>query len=386
MLHIIRLILSYILYEFSSRNKNVIIFSGYNGVKYNFNSKYLFEYFLSVPNYKSYFIINNDSLRNHLNNTIGNYFITTKNINDLKLIFKASTWITSGGLPIRIPYVNRNRVVVNLWHGFPFKGIGVDNGENSIIQNLLIRFIYSKYDLISSTSELCQQIMARSFAVKQSKVKILGQVWNDQLWKENNKMTILQSIYGSRLPDVDKLFLYAPTWRNNRKTELFPFPDFSLARLEDFLEKHKMIICLRTHQLDVNNTTIYASCKRILLLNDDKVADIMTILNIFDGLISDYSSIIFDYLLLDRPIILLPYDKSEYISERHINFDFELFEFIDSPNNMDRFLDLLIKTSYNYQLSDKQKRFKEVIHYYKDNCSCERHYNEISRLIDYKFQ
>lgn len=41
-----------------------------------------------------------------------------------------------------------------------------------------------------------------------------------------------------------------------------------------------MIICLRTHQLDINNATNYTACKRILLLNEDKVADIMAILNI----------------------------------------------------------------------------------------------------------
>lgn len=265
MLHIIRLFLSYLLYEFSTRKKDVVIFSGYNNLKYNFNSKYLFEYFLTVSNYKSYFIINDDSLRKHLNETIGDFFITTKNLNDLKLIFTAFTWITSGGLPIRIPFVNRNRVVVNLWHGIPFKGIGISNGENSILQNFLIRFIYSKYDLISSTSEFFQQIMARSFAIKQNRVKILGQAWNDQLWKVNDRMHILQSLYGSRLPAVDKLFLYAPTWRNKHKTDFFPFLDYSLNQLEDFLEKHKMIICIRTHQLDINNVTNYASCKRILL-------------------------------------------------------------------------------------------------------------------------
>ena len=383
---IVRLFLSYLLYEFSTRKKEVVIFSGYNGLKYNFNSKYLFEYFLTKSDYKSYFIINDDSLREHLNSTIGNFFITTKKQQDLKLIFTAFTWITSGGLPIRIPYVNRNRVVVNLWHGIPFKGIGVANGENSVIQNILIRFIYSKYDLISATSELFQQIMTRSFAVKQNQVKILGQAWNDQLWKLNNRMKILQSLYGPDLPTVDKVFLYAPTWRNKHKTTFFPFADFSLNRLEDFLEKHKMIICLRTHQLDINNATNYTACKRILLLNEDKVADIMAILNIFDGLISDYSGIILDFLLLDRPIILLPYDESEYISERNVNFDFELFEFINSPKDMNCFLNLLLEVTNNFSVPNKQRRFKDVVHYYTDNRSCERHYNEISKLIKFKYR
>ena len=180
--------------------------------------------------------------------------------------------------------------------------------------------------------------------------------------------------------------MYAPTWRNKHKTTFFPFADFSLNRLEDFLEKHKMIICLRTHQLDINNATNYTACKRILLLNEDKVADIMAILNIFDGLISDYSGIIFDFLLLDRPIILLPYDESEYISERNVNFDFELFEFINSPKDMNCFLNLLLEVTNNFSVPNKQRRFKDVVHYYTDNHSCERHYNEISKLIKFKYR
>lgn len=386
MLHFLSLFLSYILYEFSYRKKNVIIFSGYNSMKYNFNSKYLFEYFIKhASNYQSYFIINDDVLRESLNETIGNYFITTKKMKDLRLIYSAFTWVTSGGLPIRIPYVNRNRIVVNLWHGLPFKGIGLLNGENSCIQNILIRFIYSKYDLISCTSELFQQIMIRSFASNNNCVKILGQVWNDQLWEKNSKFSILQSIYGAHLPVTQKVFLYAPTWRNKHKTSIFPFADYSLKELEDFLEKHQIIICLRTHQLDINNIEAFTACKRILLLNEDKVTDIMSILNIFDGLISDYSGIIFDFLLLDRPIILLPYDKLEYISERRINFDFELLQFLDIPESMGSFLKQLLKVSNNFSLPDKQKRFKKVAHYYIDNYSSERHYNEIVRLIESKY-
>ena len=103
-------------------------------------------------------------------------------------------------------------------------------------------------------------------------------------------------------------------------------------------------------------------------------------------LISDYSGIIFDFLLLDRPIILLPYDESEYISERNVNFDFELFEFINSPKDMNCFLNLLLEVTNNFSVPNKQRRFKDVVHYYTDNRSCERHYNEISKLIKFKYR
>ena len=385
MLYYFRIFISYLLYEFGVRRKDIIIFSGYKNLKYNFNSRYLFEFFLEKKsNLKCFFVIDDDNLRRRLNEIVGDYFVTTNSWKDLKLIFSAGTWITSGGLPIRIPYVNRNRVVVNLWHGLPFKGIGLLNNENTCLQNLLIYWVYSKYDLFSSTSELFQQIFARSFSINSKSIKILGQPWNDQLWNENDKYEVLGDIYGDNLPPFYKVFLFAPTWRSGRCTSFFPFKDFSKNRLESFLEKYQLLICLRTHQLEANRVKDYVSCKRVLLLNEDRVTDIMSILNIFDGLISDYSGIIFDYLLLDRPIILLPYDKEEYTSERSVNFNIDSFEFDPPPYNIDSFFSLLQKAVCCKCISQKQLRFKNVVHYYIDNNSCQRHYEEIMKLIKMK--
>ena len=388
MIHYLRIFFSYLRYEFAGRAKNIIVFSGYDNVKYNFNSKYLFEYFLlEAPQYKVYFIINNDALRAELNTRVGPFFITTKNFSHLRIIFKAFTWITSGGLPIRIPYANRHRVVVNLWHGLPFKGIGLMNGENNFVQNILIRFIYSRYDFISATSELFQQIMSRSFAVSIERVKILGQAWNDQLWNRQDKVEFLQRTYD--LPfDVsseDRLVLYAPTWRASTSTRFFPFPDFSLESFQHFLEENRIVLCLRTHQLDSNHVEKYRSCPRILLLNEDKIADIMSVLNNFDALISDYSGIIFDFLLLDRPIILLPYDKEEYVLTRRVNMDFSVLESVPSPQTMADFMLLLSEIGKN-KITPKQQRLKAVCHLWLDNQSCKRHMDAITELINRKYR
>lgn len=70
MLNYLRILFAYLRYEFAARSKNTVVFSGYDSLKYNFNSKYLFEYFLAnAPQYKVYFIINNDVLRAELNKT-----------------------------------------------------------------------------------------------------------------------------------------------------------------------------------------------------------------------------------------------------------------------------------------------------------------------------
>ena len=382
-------LLAYLRYEFCSKDKYTIVFSGYNNQKFNFNSKYLFEYYLlHKENYKLYFIIDNDHLRERLNEQIGPYFITSKTFSGLKTIFKAFVWITSGGMPIRIPFANRDRVVVNLWHGVPFKAIGLMNGENTWFQNFCIKHIYSKYDIITATSSRFAQIMARSFNVEDSKVKILGHPWSDSLWNDNDKCAILNGLFDLpfEIHNNDKIALYAPTWRANVNTVIFPFEDFSLQALEDYLEENKMVICLRTHQPDVNNIEAYRKCRRILILNEDKVSDIMSILNIFDILISDYSGMMFDYLLLDRPLILLPYDKEEYLSTRRLSVGFEEIEMIPSPTNFAEFLSTLTVAANQKTPSDKQVNFKSMCHFHQNADSCRRHHEAILEMIEEKYK
>ena len=386
---LLQTIFAYLRFEFGKKDKYTIVFAGYNNLKYNFNSKYLFEYYLAHnKNYKLYFIIDNDQLREQLNEELGPYFITSKTIEGLRIIFKAFTWITSGGMPVRIPFANRDRVTVNLWHGVPFKAIGLMNGENSWLQNFCIKHIYSKYDVVTATSERFAETMALSFNVPRNKVKILGHPWSDSLWTQNDKVEILNKLFDLpyEISKDEKVVLYAPTWRANVNTVIFPFEDFSLEALEDFLEKNRMVICLRTHQLDLNNIEAYKNCRRILILNEDKVADIMSVLNIFDILISDYSGMIFDYFLLDRPLILLPYDKTEYLATRRLTIDFEEIEMIPSPTNFKEFITSLSYAASQTEPSQKQQAFKNICHHHQDADSCKRHFDLIAEIIEEKYK
>lgn len=388
MLTKILMILSYFKYQFGRRESNRIIFMGYACKKYNFNTKYLFEYIIkNNPEFECYFIIDDKDLRNKLNCSIGNFFISRSSLADLKLIFQAGTWITPGGLPIRIPYVGYKRVVMNLWHGIPIKGIGIYNHENNWIQNVLIKFIYSKFDSYSSTSELFQQIMSKSFNVDYEKSPILGQAWNDQLYKTHDKLEIINKLFRNQI-DVNydtKLILYAPTWRNDKNTVLFPFKDFSVQELDYFLEKNNAYIFLRTHQLDRGSFNCEYS-KRIRNLNEDKVVDIMEILNIFDILVSDYSGIYMDYLLLDRPIILLPYDLEDYTSTRYLNMDYKYFSTGVEPNTFKEFKRKIQELIKEPKITSEQARLKELTHLWKDGNSCERHVDYLNRLIKTKLK
>src|SRR5699024_10035846 len=153
--------------------------------------------------------------------------------------------------------------------------------------------------------------MAESFGVSQEKIKIWGQPRNDAIFKKNNKNEILNELY-SDLLSHQNIILYAPTFRDNSKTILFPFEDFDSKQLDNFLEENQLLIFIRCHQSDINNIEKNFG-NRVKFINEDKIEDIMDIINIFDLLITDYSSIYIDYLLTNNPILFLPYDKEEYL-------------------------------------------------------------------------
>ena len=67
--------------------------------------------------------------------------------------------------------------------------------------------------------------------------------------------------------------------------------------------------------------------------------DIMEILNIFDLLITDYSSIYIDYLILNRPMIFLPYDKERYLQGRGMNFEYDKVTPGAKPESLREFMD-----------------------------------------------
>lgn len=384
MRNILTILFQYTKGIFKKKDISTIIFMGYNAEVFNFNSRYLFEYYeQNHPEYNIYFILNDKAAYNKYKKIYGDSIINSLEKKNIKLIFSAGTWITSGGLPFRLPFVNKKRVVVNLGHGMPLKGLGLDNKENTFIQNLGIRAIYSQYDLISATSSIFQSILARSYSSTNNKVPIIGNCWDDYVLKEKDARKVLTSLY-SNLPEFKKTILYAPTWRQNAETWIFPFEDFDTIDFENFLEENDIIIFLRLHHLDKNNIDKYSNCHRIKLINQDIVADIMELLSIFDVLITDYSSIMVDYLLLNRPIILLPYDQKEYSSTRTLNIPIDLFNFYNNINNTEDLKYTLKMLIENPEVTQKQLDVLNQCFKYKDNQNCNRHYEAIKNLIEIK--
>lgn len=321
---------------------HIWLFSSTDNSHYNYNSRYLFEYVKeNLPEITPLFVINDPELRNSLSSKYGKqYFIETESIQGIRQALSAGVWFTSAGLPAYGTGLHKKRLIINLWHGVPLKKIALLDPNLKKAARIYFKKIFSEnYTCILTTSHELIPLMARSFAVSEDKIKVWGQPRNDGMFQKNDCRKILGQLFPD-LPEYTKTVLYAPTFRDYGQVQLFPFKDFDQKQLEAFLEEKNMLLFIRTHVAEQGSAAPYLG-KRIRFLGNEQAEDVTGILNIFDCLITDYSSIYIDYLLTDKPMIFLPYDRQQYLDGRGMNFDYDDVTPGPKPETFNDFLDAL---------------------------------------------
>lgn len=323
-------------------DSHIWLFSSTDNSHYNYNSRYLFEYVKeNLPEITPLFVVNDPELRNSLSSKYGKqYFIETESIQGIRQALSAGVWFTSAGLPAYGTGLHKKRLIINLWHGVPLKKIALLDPNLQKAARIYFKKIFSEnYTCILTTSHELIPLMARSFAVSEDKIKVWGQPRNDGLFQKNDCREILGQLFPD-LPEYTKTVLYAPTFRDYGQVQLFPFKDFDQKQLEAFLEEKNMLLFIRTHVAEQGSAAPYLG-KRIRFLGNEQAEDVTGILNIFDCLITDYSSIYIDYLLTDKPMIFLPYDRQQYLDGRGMNFDYDDVTPGPKPETFNDFLDAL---------------------------------------------
>ena len=323
-------------------DSHIWLFSSTDNSHYNYNSRYLFEYVKeNLPEITPLFVINDPELRNSLSSKYGKqYFIETESIQGIRQALSAGVWFTSAGLPAYGTGLHKKRLIINLWHGVPLKKIALLDPNLKKAARIYFKKIFSEnYTCILTTSHELIPLMARSFAVSEDKIKVWGQPRNDGLFQKNDCREILGQLFPD-LPEYTKTVLYAPTFRDYGQVQLFPFKDFDQEQLEAFLDEKNMLLFIRTHVAEQGSAAPYLG-KRIRFLGNEQAEDVTGILNIFDCLITDYSSIYIDYLLTDKPMIFLPYDRQQYLDGRGMNFDYDDVTPGPKPETFNDLLDAL---------------------------------------------
>ena len=352
-----------------SPDPRIWIFSSTDNRHFNYNSRYLFLYVKDhCPDIRPRFVINDDAMRAKLNIFYGRdasdeaYFIETKSAAGIRQVLSAGVWFTSAGLPVYGTGLSKGRRIVNLWHGVPLKTIALADRSEHPLQRLYFQKIFSEnYTDVAATSPAVSRVMQRSLGVTEEKMRIWGQPRCDVLRAPFDRAVFLRRMYPDLGFQPAKVILYAPTFRSDGPVRLFPFDDFDSAALETFLEREGILLCVRMHPAEETAEPLPPT-SHLRYLNEEKLEDICEGLAAFDLLITDYSSIYIDYLLLDRPMIFLPYDLESYRASHGFSFPYEKVTPGEKPATMAAFFEALTRRQSEDPYAARRRKIRRFFH------------------------
>lgn len=385
-LHILIFILRnfyYLIEKLVKKDKRIALFFLTEKYYYD-NSKYLFEYMREKDDFKSVLFTANKSLYRTLEAKFPNQVVYALSLKGLWLFLRTRNVIISYGISAApfFPYYlsEKCKYVIYLGHGTPMKKMGL---QTEVWQKYGKRYQLQRYSFMAACSPLEQELHKAGFAMNIDDVWVSGLPRNDYLLSAPKDEALI-----AKHPYLNqKVILYAPTWREETQSaEFFPFQDFDAEQLDAFLEKEQAYILLRGHKEDIKradelNRFDVSKMKRVMKADQDLFPDVYELLPYVDVLLTDYSSIWIDYLLLDRPIIYIPYDLEEYLKTKGLFLEFEKNTPGYKAINYNEFqTQLETYLSSPSEHANWRKEIRDMYHTHQDGNSAERVYHLIKEL------
>lgn len=253
--------------------------------------------------------------------------------------------------------------VIQLWHACgAFKKFGQRGTNMSLPED---RATHAQYNLVCVSGENLRSIYADAFDVNYNKVKALGCPRTDDYFNKRLINKTKRKIYFRHPSLIGKsVIVYAPTFRDVGcdRSEFHPELDFDRLS-KDLLPNQILLIC--PHPV-MKNDILPKKYKNIRVMRDFSTNDYMLI---SDMLITDYSSVIFEYALLRKPIAFFCYDLPTYDRGFYLNYPEDLPG--DIYTNQDELTDYLTHPE-KHILTDKMNSFVEKYMSACDGHSCER--------------
>lgn len=330
---------------FIPMDKKMIVFSGHSR-KYNDSPRAIYEYMIAHPEYKDYKYV--WALEDPENVDVPGPAIKIKADTPqyFKYTLKAKYWITCVNIERSLKYKKKNCIYLNTWHGTAFNTIGNEAcGRKDYDFSHITYFCYE--------SEFQKYHCMKGFNTREDAMIPTGYPRNDTLYQTTpNEVSELKGKLG--LPLDKNILLYAPTWRDstNRGESYDIRPPINISKWEEKLSDNYVLL-LRTHAY----TTKLLGVEFNTFIRDfTSYPDVNDLFKVADILISDYSSCITDYCILERPIICFAYDYDEYKATRGLNIDFDK----EMPSGVMRTEDEVITHILTMDLNSERQKTKEL--------------------------
>lgn len=340
---------------FIKTDDKLILFNSYAGRKYDDSPKEIFERIQKDRRFIDYKFVwaFHDPYKFKVEDAT---IIRTDGIKYFLTALKARVWITNSSVERGLSFKNKETLYINTWHGSPIKTMGSDIVENNSSFKSKAK---NNIDYMNAQSRFEADIFSSCFGILRDHFLEVGLPRNDILscYSEEMRETIRNKL---SIPSNKTVILYCPTFREFEKDEglgVVMAPPMNLTIWEKELG-NRFVLLFRAHYevskaLEIKDSDFARNMTDYPSLNELMIAS--------DVLISDYSSIFFDYSIMDKPMIHFTYDYDEYKSKRGMYFDIR--EYIDGSDNESDIITML--KNMDYDDISKTKKFRDTyVEYY----------------------
>ena len=353
--------------KYTKVDPETIIFESFAGKAYSDSPKAIYEYMSKTyPQYNYKWILRKPK-STYVPKPAEKIKRSSKNYYDA--YSKAGFWVSNARTPLHL-YKKENQTYIQTWHGTPLKRLANDMAEvkmpgtNTEKYKRNFKNETKRWDVLISPNEYSTEIFQSAFWMDRENILEIGYPRNDVLVNNQNNQKYIEEIKRKlNLPKDKKVILYAPTWRDDEYIKKGKYQFELKINLPKMYEElgDDYVILLRMHYLIANQIDIKGyEDFAIDVSNYNNVSDLYLV---SDCLITDYSSVMFDYAILKRPQIFFAYDLEKYEGElRGFYLDYmkdlpgpittESDELIHQLKNLDQ-----IENSFKNEIDQFHERF-----------------------------
>lgn len=309
------------LYKTIEVDENHILYQVRDGQSMTDSPYAIFKYLMEHQAYQKYihiWVVASQKMQKAYSKKFNKYknvkFIVKESDDYLHYLAKCKYLINNATFPT---YFTKkpNQVYVNTWHGTPLKSMGLDIKDNLLeSQNTIRNFLSSDY--IISPNQHTTDIFKKAFKLEElndDAILEIGYPRIDATLKAQSE-TVIQKLKKQGLKMTNApILLCSPTWRGHTVST----PEDNIEEMEEMIEvlnkKTDYQVLLKVHPFIYRKAEGNKKLKKYLV-ND--TFDTNELLSIVDLLVTDYSSIFFDYLVTNKPIIFYTPDYEDYEENR----------------------------------------------------------------------
>lgn len=374
------------------RTDKVLVFGSYRGA-FNDNTKYLFLYANEhITDRKVVWISTKQSTVKHIR-SLGYEAYSVMSLKGLWYALRGKYWFVNSYSSDIAFCLAGSAKIVNLWHGVPMKAIEFGITKGDLAKRYVQRDIrdtffhpapFRRPDYMVSTTDFFDEVFSQSFRIDKSQCMQTGCPRNRMLRLPKEEVDKFISRYESnetkalveKIKQYKTVFVYMPTWRDSQR-DCFA-NGFDLEAFNNCVAQQNACVLMKPHA----NTIIDKSVTYSNLFFLDGNVDMYCILPYTHVLITDYSSILYDYILMpDKHVILFHYDYEEYVNSREFIFDIQDNIVGRKVYTFDELIQVISTNDYAMDTTARQKILDKFWGETSDKNSCELVFEKL-RLLD----